>query len=92
MFGVEDMQGWRYFFLKTPLEFFIFYFIPRNYRQNRAQPLNIPQNCFRGHQQLSFVPFNSQLAARGGEVEVVVRIERDEIYRNNFLHTDKNYF
>ena len=87
IYRVED-----FFFLETPLEFFIFYFIPRNSRQNRAQPLNIPQNCFRGLQQLSFVPFNSQLAARGAEVEVVVRIERDEIYLNNFLHTDKNYF
>ena len=39
-----NMGGWRYNFLKTTLEFFIFYFIPRNYRQNKVQPLDIQQN------------------------------------------------
>ena len=33
------------YFLKTLLEFFIFYFTPGNPRQNKAQTLDIPQNC-----------------------------------------------
>ena len=40
--GVEDIL-----FLKTHLEFLIFYFTPGNSRQNKAQPLDIPQECVR---------------------------------------------
>ena len=42
----------------------------------------------RGRRQLSSVPMNSQLTARGGGVEVVVR---DKICYNNFLNSDENY-
>ena len=45
----------------------------------------------RGCLQLVFVPINGQLAARGkGESDY--SYERDEIFRNDFLHSDKNYF
>ena len=39
--------GWRYTFLKTPSNFSFFYFTPWNSRQNKAQTLDIPQNCVR---------------------------------------------
>ena len=40
--GVEDMLFWN------PWNFsFFFYFTPGNSRQNKAQPLDIPQNCVR---------------------------------------------
>ena len=42
----------------------------------------------RGRRQLSSVPINSQLTARGGGVEVVVR---DKIFYNNYLNNDENY-
>ena len=35
------------YFFENPLDFFIFYFTPGNSRQNKAQPLDIPQNYVR---------------------------------------------
>ena len=37
--------GWRQTSLKTPWNFEIFYFIPGNSRQNKASPLETPENC-----------------------------------------------
>ena len=37
----------RIYFFENPLEFFISYFTPGNSRQNKVQPLDIPQNCVR---------------------------------------------
>ena len=36
-----------YFFLENPLEFFSFHFTSVNSRENKAPPLEIPQNCVR---------------------------------------------
>ena len=38
---------WGYTFLKTPWNFSFCYFTPGNSRQNKAQPLDIPQICVR---------------------------------------------
>ena len=40
--GVEDILFW-----KPPWNFSCFYFTPGSSRQNKAQPLDIPQNCVR---------------------------------------------
>ena len=48
--GVEDIL-----FVKTPLNFL--FFTSGNSRQ-KAQPLNIPQNCVRGCWQITFVMLN----------------------------------
>ena len=40
--GIKDIIFW-----KNPWNFSFFYFIPGNSRQNKAQPLDIPQNCVR---------------------------------------------
>ena len=37
----------RIYFFENPLEFFISYFTPGNSRQNKVQPLDIPQSCVR---------------------------------------------
>ena len=42
-----NMGGSGYTFLETPWNFSFFYFIPGNSRQNKAQPMDIPQNCVR---------------------------------------------
>ena len=39
--------GWEYNFCKTSYNFSLFYFTPGNSRQNKTQPLYIPQNCVR---------------------------------------------
>ena len=41
----NQQGGWRHTFLKTPWKFLFLYFIPGNSRQNKAPPLEIPQNC-----------------------------------------------
>ena len=46
----NKQEGLRTYFFEIPsvaLEFFIFYFNPRNSRLNKAPPLEIPQNCVR---------------------------------------------
>ena len=43
----NQQGGWRHTFLKTPWKFLFLYFIPGNSRQNKAPPLEIPQNCVR---------------------------------------------
>ena len=40
-------RGWGQNFVKTPLEFLIFYFAPGNSRQSKYLPIEIPQNCLR---------------------------------------------
>ena len=47
-------SGWGYTYLKTPWDFLFFYFIPGNFRQNKTQPLDIPQNC------VSYIPWKFQ--------------------------------
>ena len=37
--------GWGHTFLNPPGIFHFFYFSPGNFRQNKAPPLEIPQNC-----------------------------------------------
>ena len=39
--------GWGYTFLKTPWKFPFFYFTLANFRQDHAQPWDIPQNSVR---------------------------------------------
>ena len=41
----SNRGGWRYTFVKIPLEVLIFYSTTGNSRQNNTQPLDIPQNC-----------------------------------------------
>ena len=57
---------------------------------------NVSETFFMGHQELSFAPINSQLAARGGGVEVVVRKSMTEpsttIFYIVIKTTFKKYF
>ena len=43
----EKIQGLRIYSFENLPGVFIFYFTPGNSRQNKAQPLDIPQNCVR---------------------------------------------
>ena len=49
LFQKKSKQGGLriYFFEKLPGIFHYFFFTPGNSRQNKAQPLYIPQNCVR---------------------------------------------
>ena len=71
--------------------------LSRNLKNNHFLLLLLTQNGqkFRGRRQLSFVPINGQLAARGrggGRGRNGCLQKWDETFCNNFLHGDKNYF
>ena len=44
---IRGGRGWGYTFLKSPWNFSFFYLTSKISRQNKAQPLDIPQNCVR---------------------------------------------
>ena len=46
----------------------------------------------RHRRQLTFVPINGQLAAKGGGVEEVTRKGVIKSTADDFLHSDKNHF